>query len=65
MATLEVKPSHHIGTRAVGEEGTLVFMFRYNRVRFDVAAFTTTTRPSARILSRTTTCLTNPPKALS
>jgi hypothetical protein len=38
MATLEVRPPHYLGVRYAGEDGTLVFMFRYNRVRFEVAA---------------------------
>lgn len=38
MATLDVGPPHFLGVRRVGEDGTLVFMFRFNRVRFEVAA---------------------------
>ena len=37
MATLEVMPPHFLGARRAGDDGTLVFMFRYNRVRFEVA----------------------------
>jgi hypothetical protein len=38
MAALEVRPPHFLGARRVGEDGTLVFMFRHNRARFEVAA---------------------------
>lgn len=38
MATLEVRPPHFLRVRYVGEDGTLVFVFRHNRVCFEVAA---------------------------